>query len=55
MPKITAKKQPEPPDIKKRVEKWFDTLEPLNKTATVSEKLLAHIELKEFVTQFMLE
>ena len=55
MPKITAKKQPEPPDMKKQVEKWFHIIEPLNKKPTISEKLLAHIELKEFVTQFMLE
>jgi len=44
-----------PTDYRKKVDGWFETLEPLNKTASVSQKLLAHIELKAFVKQFLIE
>ena len=44
-----------PTDYRKKIDRWFETLEPMNKTASVSQKLLAHIELKSFVKQFLLE
>ena len=41
--------------VEQKVERWFEILEPLNKKPKLSEKLLAHIELKSFVKQFILD
>jgi hypothetical protein len=36
-----------------KVLEWLEALDPMNNKATMAEKLLAHIELKTFVKEFI--
>jgi hypothetical protein len=51
--KITNKQNPK--THFEKVWEWLEALEPLNKKATIAEKLLAHFELKGFIKQFILD
>lgn len=52
---LTVKQKKRTKNILEQVEEWFEILEPLNSKPKLSEKLHAHIELKTFVKQFILD
>lgn len=49
MPKPKQQKN----SVAQKVAHWFEILEPLNKKPKLSEKLIAHVELKTFVEEFI--